>query len=150
MANIRVTVNNPSPQRISVDNQTRTGVRQIGITSDASLASGTVQSVSLATGEGLKQSGSPITVSGTITVTANGATTAQTGIVRLQDTLVSQNTNQALTANMGFYLAQVDAGKVQNTTTISTTSPLTGGGDLSTNRTLAIQAATTTRTVKSD
>ena len=144
MPNIRVTVNNPSPQRISVDQQTRTGVRQIGITSDATLAAGTVQSVSLATSEGLSQSGSPITVSGTITITANQASTSQTGIVRLQDTLLSLNTNQALTANMGYYLSTLIQGKVQNTVSISTGNGLAGGGDLTTNRTITANDASVT------
>ena len=50
------------------------------------------------------------------------------------------------TAAQDGVLAQADfsafAGKVATTRTISTTAPLTGGGDLSGNRTLAISAAT--------
>jgi hypothetical protein len=142
--NIRVTVNNPTPQRISVDQQTRSGVRQIGITSDATLAAGTVQSVSIATSEGLRQSGSPITISGIITITANQASTSQTGIVRLQDSLLSLSTTQALTANMGYYIASLFDGKVQNTFTISTGNGLVGGGDFTTNRTISANDASIT------
>jgi len=103
---------------------------------------GTVTSVTVAGGNGLQSTGSPVTITGTITVSANDASTTTNGVVRLNDSLTSSNTGQALTANMGFLLSQQLIGKVQNTTTISTTSPLAGGGDLSTNRTLSIQAAT--------
>jgi hypothetical protein len=90
--------------------------------------------------------GGAITGGGTLvadlTLTIANASTLVNGVVRLQDTLASQNTGQALTANMGFYVTQLLTGKVQNTFTLSTTSPLAGGGDLTTNRTLTIQAAT--------
>jgi hypothetical protein len=107
--------------------------------------SATVNSVSIIAGSGLVQTGSPVTGTGSITVTANDASTTTNGVVRLNDSLTSSNTGQALTANMGFLLSQQLIGKVQNTFTISTTSPLTGGGDHTTNRTFAIQAATLTQ-----
>ena len=138
---IKVTISSPQAQRISVNDQQRTGVRQIGITSDASLASGTVQSIALATTEGLSQTGSPITIAGTITVSANLATTTQTGVVRLNDSIIDPNTTTALTANMGFYLSQQIGGKVQNTTSIITGNGLVGGGDLSVNRTIVANDA---------
>lgn len=138
---IKVTISSPQAQRISVNDQQRTGVRQIGITSDASLASGTVQSIAITTTEGLSQSGSPITTVGTIIISANLATTTQTGVVRLNDTLTAQNTTTALTANMGYFLSQQIGGKVQNTTSIITGNGLVGGGDLSVNRTITANDA---------
>ena len=78
---------------------------------------GTVTSVNASVPTGMTISGNPITTSGTL---AFGLDTGYT--IPLQSTL--------------------DA-KALKATTISTTAPLTGGGDLSANRTFAIAKATT-------
>jgi hypothetical protein len=105
------------------------------------LRSGTVNSVTIAAGTGLVQSGSPITGTGTITVTANDASVSVNGVVRLNDSLTSTNVGQAATANIVRYL---DVYKVSNTRQVITGLGLRGGGDLSVDRTLIANDASLT------
>lgn len=58
-----------------------------------------VTSISISTGNGLDTYGSPITSSGTITITANVASTAQVGVVQLYDGVGANSTTFAATAN---------------------------------------------------
>jgi hypothetical protein len=78
--------------------------------------------------------GSVTSVTGTAPIASSGGTTPAISI------------SQATTATDG-YLSSTDwntfNGKVPTSRTISTTAPLTGGGDLSANRTFAITQATT-------
>ena len=55
-----------------------------------------------------------------------------------------QNDSTVTGTNADDALEHLDSSKVPNTRTISTTAPLSGGGDLSANRTLSITQATTT------
>jgi len=72
---------------------------------------------------------------GGITGTLSDQTDLQTALDEKQATLTGTGDVPGLTAAL--------AGKVPTTRTISTTAPLTGGGDLSADRTLAIDPATT-------
>jgi hypothetical protein len=80
--------------------------------------SGTVTSVSASGSPGLTVGGSPITTSGVLTFT--------------------------LSANLQAWNGVVTTSKADSSRTIATTAPLTGGGDLTANRTLGITPATTT------
>ena len=124
-------------------------------------AVGSVQSISQ--GYGIEATPNPITISGFIKV--DTSTSGLSGkYVRIVDTSAMLNpylkkidtTNKFvnnITRTVGkdsiiFYkgsnrYAIKDSTGVSPTTTISTTAPLTGGGDLSTNRTLGITQATT-------
>ncbi len=86
--------------------------------------SGTVTSVSVATANGFSGSVVNATTTPAITLTLQNATTGQSGQLTSTDWNTFNN-------------------KVSTSRTISTTSPLTGGGDLSSNRTIAINQATT-------
>jgi hypothetical protein len=107
--------------------------------------SGTVTSVALTVPSWLSVSGSPITTSGTLAVTAASGQTANqvlatpngsTGAVSLRALVASDipNIAESQVTNLTTDLAA----KVPTSRTISTTAPLTGGGDLSANRTLDI------------
>ncbi len=103
------------------------GVEEITVGSGLSLAggaltatgggSGTVTSVNIANATGLTFTGGPVTGSGTFT--------------------------PLLSANLQAWHGLVTSSKANSALTISTTAPLTGGGNLSANRTLGISAATT-------
>jgi len=84
----------------------------------------------------------PVTYSSN-TIAINDATTAQKGAVQLSS--LTNSTSEILAATPKAVKDAYDAaiGSVQPTRTISTTAPLTGGGDLSANRTFAINDATT-------
>jgi hypothetical protein len=78
------------------------------------------------------------------TLSIDAATTLASGVVQLSTSTSSISTTLAATPSAvksAYDLANAAAPK---TTTISTTSPLSGGGDLSTNRTLSIADASTT------
>ena len=93
----------------------------------------------------------PITYNAsTRTIAANSATTSATGVVQLSDSTSSTSTTTAATPNA--VKSAYDLANTANTTanaavpqtrTISTTAPLTGGGDLTANRTLGVSAAST-------
>jgi len=72
---------------------------------------------------------------GDSTIAIAGTATAPTVAVNQANITVAQSQVTSLVADL--------AAKAPNARTISTTSPLTGGGDLSANRTLAIDDATT-------
>lgn len=97
---------------------------QVSIPSGGGGGSGTVTSVSVATANGFSGSVANATTTPAITLTLQNATTAQSGQLTSTDWNTFNN-------------------KVSTTRTISTTSPITGGGDLSANRTIAINQATT-------
>jgi hypothetical protein len=86
----------------------------------------------------------------TISTTGGGgdvtSVNSQTGAVVLAASDVGADVAGAATAALIAAEAYTDgavATRAPNTRTITTTAPLTGGGDLSTNRTLAVSAATT-------
>lgn len=93
----------------------------------------------------------PITYdAATRTIAANAASTSASGVVQLSDS--TSTTSSVLASTPTATKAAYDLANTANTTanaaapkttTISTTAPLTGGGDLSTNRTLAVSAAST-------
>jgi hypothetical protein len=106
---------------------------------------GTVTSVALTVPSWLSVSGSPITTSGTLAVTAASGQTANqvlatpngsTGSASLRALVAADipNIAESQVTNLTTDLAA----KVPTSRTISTTAPLTGGGDLSANRTLDI------------
>lgn len=135
-------------------------------TTTPSGGSGTVTSVALSVPTGLSVSGSPITTSGTLALsltagynipltasttnwnsfydTPSTRITAGTGLSWSSNTL---NCATASGSTQGC-LSSTDwttfNNKVATTRTISTTYPLQGGGDLSTNRTLTLAFGTTT------
>jgi len=81
----------------------------------------------------VKRDGSGNFSAGTITATLNGNASNVSGTVAIANGGTGQtNASSALSA----------LGGVPTSRTISTTAPLTGGGDLTTNRTIAIPAAT--------
>jgi hypothetical protein len=96
----------------------------------------------------------PITNAGTSTsanLSVSAASTSASGVVQLSDS--TSTTSSVLASTPTATKAAYDLANTANTTanaatpatrTISTTAPLTGGGDLSTNRTLAVSAASTT------
>lgn len=89
---------------------------------------------------------SPLTgggTSGAITVGIQSASTTQSGAVQLTDSTSSTSTVTAATPNSVKTAYDLAAAAVPNTRTISTTSPLTGGGALSSNLTLAVSAGST-------
>lgn len=94
--------------------------------------SGTVTSVSVATANGFSGSVANATTTPAITLTLQDATTSQSG----QLTSTDWNTFNSKQSALGYT-------PVNQTRTISTTSPLTGGGDLTADRTFAINQATT-------
>lgn len=139
-------------------NGTETGLEFISLA-----GGGTVTSVGVIGGTGLDSSGGPVTGSGSITVDLDAATQAS---LLLADS-ATQPGDLATVATSGAYSdltgrptlgtaastaitdyataaqgTKADSA-VQPARTISTTAPLTGGGDLSANRTIAIPAATT-------
>jgi hypothetical protein len=86
----------------------------------------------------------------TVSTTGGGgdvtSVNSQTGAVVLAASDVGADVAGAATAALIAAEAYTDgavATRAPNTRTITTTAPLTGGGDLSTNRTLAVSAATT-------
>ena len=91
---------------------------------------------------------STITATSTNTATANAsaghthaidkATTAIAGIVKLNDTLLSDSTTEALTAARGKLL---DENKANKNITLTASIGLKGGGDLSVSRTFSIDKA---------
>lgn len=117
--------------------------------------SGTVTSIAVAVPSWLSVSGSPVTTSGTITISAASGQTANQ-ILATPDGTTGSVSLRALVSNDIPTLAQSKitnlttdlAARVLTTTTISTTSPLSGGGDLSTNRTLSIADAAADGTTK--
>lgn len=94
--------------------------------------SGTVTSVSVATANGFSGSVANATTTPAITLTLQNATTGQSG----QLTSTDWNTFNGKQSALGF----TPANQIR---TISTTAPLTGGGNLSADRTFAITQATT-------
>lgn len=96
-------------------------------------------------------------ITGTMTIVANGTAVYANGVwefyaatgAKIGTTVVAAagvaNTPAGTIAatDVQAALNELDTEKVATTRTISTTAPLTGGGDLSANRTLAISAATT-------
>lgn len=112
--------------------------------------SGSVTSVGLSMPAEFSVSGSPVTGSGTITVTkanesANrvfaGPTTGSAAAPTFRALVAADipNIAESQVTNLTTDLA----GKVPTTRLINTTAPLTGGGDLSADRTLAVSTATT-------
>lgn len=90
---------------------------------------------------------SPLTgggTSGAITVGIQSASTTQSGAVQLTDSTSSTSTTTAATPNSVKTAYDLAAAAVPNTRTISTTSPLAGGGALSGNLTLSVGAGSTT------
>lgn len=89
----------------------------------------------------------PVTIAGTTsadlsadrTIAVRDANTSgQKGVVSLTDSTSTTSSTLAATATAVKSVADSLSGKVASTRTISTTLPITGGGDLSTDRTLAI------------
>lgn len=82
---------------------------------------------------------------GSLSVTAGGATTSvlHSNTSGATDVVFSAGTGIALSENIGAGIITVaTTGLVPTTTTISTTAPLSGGGDLSTNRTITTSMST--------
>jgi len=120
--------------------------------------SGTVTSVSIVTANGFSGSVATASTTPAITLTLQDATTSQSGQLTSTDwntfngkqdviSLTTTGSSGAATfitntLNIPNYTL-VGLGGVSTTRTISTTSPLSGGGDLSANRTLSIDQATT-------
>jgi hypothetical protein len=98
-------------------------------------ASRTVSTTSPLTGGGA--------LSGNLTLAVNAGTTLVAGVLQLTDSTASTSTTTAATPNSVKTAYDLASGRVATSVTISTTSPLAGGGDLSTNRTLSIADATT-------
>lgn len=89
---------------------------------------------------------SPITNSGTSTnpnIGIDDASTTQKGAVRLSSSTDSTSEVLAATPLAVKTVYDLAANSVQTSRAINTTSPLTGGGDLSADRTLGIDSATT-------
>ena len=90
---------------------------------------------------------SPLTgggTSGAITVGIQSASTTQSGAVQLTDSTASTSTTTAATPNSVKTAYDLAAAAVPNTRSISTTSPLAGGGALSGDLTLSVGAGSTT------
>lgn len=81
--------------------------------------------------------------SGAITVGIQSASTTQSGAVQLTDSTASTSTTTAATPNSVKTAYDLAAAAVPNTRSISTTSPLAGGGALSGNLTLSVGAGST-------
>ena len=105
---------------------------QVSIPGAGGGGSGTVTSVSVATANGFSGSVANATTTPAITLTLQNATTSQAG----QLTSADWNAFNGKQSALGF----TPANQIR---TISTTAPLTGGGDLTADRTFAITQATT-------
>lgn len=97
----------------------------------------------------------PVTIAGTTsadlsadrTIAIKDANTSgQKGVVSLTDSTSTTSSTLAATATAVKAAYDASTTKVPTTRTISTTAPLTGGGDLSADRTLAVNAASTSAT----
>ncbi|WP_019615085.1 tail fiber protein [Psychromonas ossibalaenae] len=77
------------------------------------------------------------------TLSIDDGTTAQKGAVQLTDSVSTVSSTLGATATAVKSAYDLAAGQAGQTTTIATTSPLQGGGDLSTDRTLSIDDGTT-------
>lgn len=82
-------------------------------------------------------------LSADLTLTINDGTTSQKGAVQLTDSTSSTSTTTAATPNSVKTAYDLANAAAPQTRTISTTSPLTGGGNLSADRTFAINDAST-------
>ena len=97
---------------------------------------------------------SPLTGGGDLsanrTLAINAASTSASGVVQLSDS--TSTTSSTLAATPTAVKAAYDAAvaSVQPTRTISTTAPLTGGGDLSANRTLSLNIGSSLTTSSSN
>jgi phage-related tail fiber protein len=81
--------------------------------------------------------------SGTTTVVSGSTSTA--GKLQLTDSVASTSTTTAATPNAVKSAYDLAAAAVPNTRTVSTTSPLSGGGALSSNLTLTIASSSTSQ-----
>jgi len=115
--------------------------RVVGFTAGSG-GGGTVTSV--AAGTGLSATPSPIVGAGTIKLADTAVTPASYGDASHVATFTVNQQGQ-LTAAGTAAITAAGIGAVPTTRTISTTAPLTGGGDLSADRTLAITAAALTK-----
>jgi hypothetical protein len=120
---------------------TRSQVNDVNITNITNIinSKGTVTSVALVMPSVFAVAGSPITTAGTFNVSL--ASQAQNLVWASPDGSSGPPTFRALVAGDIPALAYVPT-----TRTITTTAPLTGGGDLSANRTLGVSVATTLAT----
>jgi len=118
---------------------------QLTAASNVAIPQGTVTSV--ATGTGL--TGGPVTSSGTISIANTAVTAGSYGNASTVGTFTVNAQGQLTAASNTSIAIAVGAvsGAVPNTITISTGTGLTGGGDLSTNRTLSVVANTTQQLV---
>ncbi|MFZ9922624.1 MAG: tail fiber protein [Candidatus Nanopelagicaceae bacterium] len=82
-------------------------------------------------------------LSGDLTLSVGAASTTTSGVVQLVNSTNSTSVTTAATPNSVKLAYDLAAAAAPATRTISTTAPLTGGGDLSANRTFAINSATT-------
>ncbi|WFF38032.1 phage tail protein [Moraxella nasibovis] len=124
-------------------NQSTTIIAGNGLTGGGDLS--THRTLSLGTPSKITANSTNVAVSNTHSHEIDKASTTIQGIVQLNDTLTSTATNQALTANQGKILDEkitaVNATantKANQSTTITAGNGLTGGGNMTANRTVAL------------
>lgn len=110
----------------------------VGLTGGGDLS--TSRTISLGTPSSITSSSTNISSGITHTHTIDQANTTRKGIVQLNNTLTSDSVDQALTAAQGKMLQDNKAAK---TITLTAGAGLTGGGDLTTHRTISLGTPST-------
>lgn len=143
---------------VGTASETATGVVELATTAEATAQTDTARAVTPAgLADRVKTSRSisttaPLSGGGDLsadrTLTISAATATATGVVELatQAEAEAQTDNTRAVTPLGLANYALSSEALVSTRTINTTAPLTGGGDLSADRTFAVSAASTTAT----